>query len=162
MSTEWTNQLLKKAVFLNENDRIGLFIFIPFDHKSCQSYQIGRKYQRLLRVCGILNFFLAYLKPNCNKVLLFVITKEFHKWPNANEKIFSNPVKKNSICGFHGQSREKLKWWSTFKKYNEQMVSDTQKFYCCSSSNVQICCVVCYCFDFWKYIFQVNKKEILQ
>ena len=81
---------------------------------------------------------MAYLKPNCNKVLLFVITKEFHKWPNANEKIFSNPVKKNSICGFHGQSREKLKWWSTFKNYNEQMVSDTQKFYFCSSSKAHV------------------------
>ena len=70
--------------------------------------------------------------------MLFVIAKEFHKWQNANEKIFSNPVMKNSICSFHGQSREKLKWWLTFKKYNEQMVSDTQKFYFCSSSNLHL------------------------
>ena len=69
----------------------------------------GTKISTFITTLWHFNFFLAYLKPNCNKVLLFVITKEFHKWPNANEKIFSNPVKKNSICGFHGQSREKLK-----------------------------------------------------
>ena len=104
---------------------------------------------------------MAYLKPNCNKVLLFVITKEFHKWPNANEKIFSNPVKKNSICGFHGQSREKLKWWSTFKKYNEQMVSDIQKFYFCSSSSIHYTlCSLRLCW-LWKSKQGVNNCIIL-
>ena len=32
----------------------------------------------------------------------------------------SDPVRKNSICSFHGQSRDKLKQWLIFKKYNEQ------------------------------------------
>ena len=60
---ETTISIKKNTVFHNENDRIGLFIFIPFDHKSCQSYQIGRKYQSLLQVCGTLKFFLGFFKP---------------------------------------------------------------------------------------------------
>ena len=29
-----------------------------------------------------------FLKPNPKGVMLFVISKEFHRWQNANEKIF--------------------------------------------------------------------------
>ena len=84
---------------------------------------------------GILNFFLAFLKPNCNAVVLFVIAEVFRKWKNANEKIFSDPVMKNLICGFHGYVTAKLKCWLSFKNLNEQMVSDTRKFHFSSSSN---------------------------
>ena len=77
---------------------------------------------------------MAFLKPNCNEVVLFVIAEVFHKWKNANEKIFSDPVVKNSICGFHGYVTAKLKCWLSFKNLNEQMVSDTRKFHFSSSS----------------------------
>ena len=52
---------------------------------------------------------LGFLKPNCREVVLFVIAEEFHKWLNTNEKIFYDSHHENSICSFHGQSREKLK-----------------------------------------------------
>ena len=133
---ESTNQLLKKAVFLNENDRIGLFIFILFEHKSCPSYQIGPKKNVYNDFFGIFKFVLAFLKPNCHQVVLFVVAEVFHKWKNANEKIFSDLVVKNSICGFHGYVTAKLKCWLSFKNLNEQMVSDTQKIYFSSSSNI--------------------------
>ena len=86
---------------------------------------------------GILKFVLAFLKPNCNEVVLFVIAEVFHKWKNANEKIFSDLVVKNSICGFHGYVTAKLKCWLSFKNLNEQMVSDTRKFHFSSSSTAQ-------------------------
>ena len=85
---------------------------------------------------GIFKFVLAFLKPNCHQVVLFVVAEVFHKWKNANEKIFSDLVVKNSICGFHGYVTAKLKCWLSFKNLNEQMVSDTQKIYFSSSSSI--------------------------
>ena len=84
---------------------------------------------------GIFKFVLAFLKPNCHQVVLFVVAEVFHKWKNANEKIFSDPVMKNLICGFHGYVTAKLKHWLSFKNFNEQMVSFNRTFHYCTSSN---------------------------
>ena len=86
---ESTNQLLKKAVFLNENDRIGLFIFIPFEHKTHQSYQIEQKKIDIFNdFVAFLNFFLALLKLNRIETVFVFECRGASQWRNMKQKLF--------------------------------------------------------------------------
>ena len=65
LSTEYTNPLFKKTVFQNENDRIGLIIFIPvitFETQT-KTFKVTRsKIGQKLQFLGIFNLFLIFLK----------------------------------------------------------------------------------------------------
>ena len=131
-------QFKKLLFFHNENDWIALFIFIPFDHNACQLYQIGTKILMLMTILWHFYRFFGFFKSQIVKKSCCLLFPKSCTMAECKQENIFHPVMKNSICSFHRQSREKLKWWLIFKKCNEQMVSDTQKFYFCSSSRLYI------------------------
>ena len=92
----------KKLFFIIKMTESACLFLFALNTKHVKVTRSDKKLQHLYGFCGIFEKCLALLMANCKENVLFVMIKEFQKWLNTNEKIFSDPHMKNSICSFRG------------------------------------------------------------